>query len=99
MVCRHRLVIGTGSGRAGGGTRTAELTLPGFRHDVCSAVHPLGIGSPFLRRLPLEAHGLEWVHPEIPLAHPLDGGEAAALPQSSIDAVSAELDAIAEGGT
>lgn len=60
----------------GGGARTAELTLPGFRHDVCSAIHPLGIASPFLSRLPLDQHGLEWIHPGIPAAHPLDGGRA-----------------------
>ena len=58
----------------GGGTRSAELTLPGFRHDVCSAIHPLALASPFLRSLPLHEHGLEFVHPEIPLAHPLDDG-------------------------
>jgi phytoene dehydrogenase-like protein len=63
----------------GGGTRTAELTLPGFRHDVCSAIHPLGLGSPFLRTLPLAEHGLHFVHPEIPLAHPLADGSAVAL--------------------
>lgn len=66
----------------GGGTRTAELTLPGFRHDVCSAVHPLGAASPCLRGLPLEERGLEWVHPAIPLAHPFDDGTAAALHRS-----------------
>ena len=55
----------------GGGTRTEELTLPGFAHDVCSAIHPLGVGSPFFRDLGLE---VEWVHPDIPLAHPLGGG-------------------------
>src|SRR5438045_4208535 len=47
----------------GGGARSAELTLPGFVHDVCSAIHPLGIVSPFFRSLPLAEHGLEWVHP------------------------------------
>ena len=56
----------------GGGCRTAELTLPGFRHDVCSAFHALGVASPFLRSLPLADHGVEWVHPDVPLAHPLD---------------------------
>src|SRR5579875_650731 len=54
----------------GGGTRTKELTLPGFAHDVCSAIHPLGIGSPFFKRLPLEKYGLEWIQPDAPLAHP-----------------------------
>src|SRR6266404_1968117 len=66
----------------GGGTRSAELTLPGFIHDVCSAIHPLAIGSPFFRKLPLEKFGLHWVHPGIPLAHPLPAGEAAVLHQS-----------------
>ncbi|MGH8874509.1 MAG: phytoene desaturase family protein [Acidimicrobiia bacterium] len=60
----------------GGGARTAELTLPGFRHDVCSAVHPTGVASPFFRSLPLERHGLTWLQPEVPFAHPLDGGRA-----------------------
>ncbi|MDX6579977.1 MAG: hypothetical protein QOJ47_1526, partial [Gaiellales bacterium] len=66
----------------GGGARTEALTLPGFRHDVCSAIHPLGLGSPFLRTLPLAEHGLEFAHPEIPLAHPLDDGSAVALHRS-----------------
>ncbi|MDP9221336.1 MAG: FAD-dependent oxidoreductase, partial [Actinomycetota bacterium] len=66
----------------GGGARTAELTLPGFRHDVCSAIHPLALASPFLRRLPLREHGLEFAHPEIPVAHPLDDGTAVALYRS-----------------
>ena len=63
----------------GGGARSAELTLPGFLHDVCSAVHPLAAGSPFFKTLPLERFGLEWVEPDIPLAHPLDNGSAACL--------------------
>ena len=62
--------------RIGGGARSEELTLPGFVHDVCSAIHPLAAGSPFLRTLPLEDHGLRWVHPEVPFAHPLDDGPA-----------------------
>jgi phytoene dehydrogenase-like protein len=66
----------------GGGTRSAELTLPGFRHDVCSAVHPLALGSPFLRTLPLREHGLQFVQPELALAHPLDDGSAVALRRS-----------------
>ncbi|MEO9175263.1 MAG: FAD-dependent oxidoreductase, partial [Gaiellales bacterium] len=66
----------------GGGTRTAELTLPGFRHDVCSAIHPLGLASPFLRRLPLADHGLEFAQPEIALAHPLADGSAVTLHRS-----------------
>ena len=63
----------------GGGTRTAELTLPGFLHDVCSAVHPLGAASPFFAKLPLRENGLEWVHPAAPLAHPFDDGTAVAI--------------------
>lgn len=66
----------------GGGSRSAELTLPGFVHDVCSAIHPLGIGSPVFRTFPLEKFGLQWVHPAIPLAHPLDNGSAAVLARS-----------------
>jgi phytoene dehydrogenase-like protein len=66
----------------GGGTRTAELTLPGFRHDVCSAVHPLATASTFFRELPLAAHGLEWIDPPVPLAHPLDDGTAVLLERS-----------------
>ncbi len=63
----------------GGCARSAELTLPGLVHDVGSAVHPLGVGSPFLRGLSLEKHGLSWVHPQAPVAHPLDGNRAAVL--------------------
>ena len=66
----------------GGGTRTEELTLPDFRHDVCSAVHPLALTSPFFRSLDLAAHGLEWIHPPVPLAHPLDDGPAVLLERS-----------------
>lgn len=66
----------------GGGTRTKQLTLPGFHHDVCSAVHPTGVASPFFQSLHLEDHGLQWVHPEVPLAHPLDDGRAAVLHRS-----------------
>ncbi|MGH7979176.1 MAG: phytoene desaturase family protein, partial [Limisphaerales bacterium] len=76
----------------GGGVRSAELTLPGFIHDVCSSVHPLAIGSPFFRKLPLEQFGLTWMHPEIPLAHPLDGNRAAAL-HRSIERTAQELGA------
>ena len=66
----------------GGGTRSAELTLPGYVHDICSAIHPLGYGSPFFSTLPLEEYGLEWVHPSAPLAHPFDDGTAAVLERS-----------------
>jgi phytoene dehydrogenase-like protein len=63
----------------GGGARSAELTLPGFVHDLCSAIHPLGAASPFFKTLPLNKHGLEWIHPPAPLAHPFDDGTAAVL--------------------
>jgi phytoene dehydrogenase-like protein len=79
----------------GGGTRSAQLTLPGFTHDVCSAIHPLAVASPFFRSLPLEEHGLEWVHPPTPLAHPLDDGSAALL-ERSIEATGRSLGPDAE---
>ncbi len=66
----------------GGGMRTAELTLPGFQHDICSAIHPLGKGSPFFRSLPLADYGLEWIQPDLPLAHPFEDGTAVALHKS-----------------
>ena len=66
----------------GGGCRSTELTLPGFVHDVCSAIHPLAANSPFFRTLPLEQYGLEWIQPNAPLAHPLDDGSAAVLERS-----------------
>lgn len=71
-----------GAPRVGGGLSSDTLTLPGFLHDVGSAVHPLGIASPFFASLPLERHGLEWVQPPAPLAHPLDGGDAVLLERS-----------------
>ena len=66
----------------GGGARTLELTAPGFRSDVCSAIHPVGVVSPFFRTLPLERWGVEWVYPEVALAHPFDDGDAAQLLKS-----------------
>jgi phytoene dehydrogenase-like protein len=66
----------------GGGCRSAELTLPGFVHDVCSAIHPLGLGSPFFKTLPLGGHGLEWIHPPAPVAHPMDDGTAVLIERS-----------------
>lgn len=75
----------------GGGTRTAELTLPGFAHDVCAAVHPMGILSPFFRTLPLEAHGLEWIRPRVSVAHPLDD-QPAVLLHRSLEETAAGLD-------
>ena len=64
---------------AGGACRSLPLTLPGFLHDFGSAVHPLAAGSPFFKTLPLARHGLEWVHGEAPVAHPLDDGTAVVL--------------------
>src|SRR5579859_140850 len=69
----------------GGGSRSAELTRPGFIHDVCSAIHPLSLTSPFLRRLPLAQYGLEWVMPPAALAHPLDDGSAVMVERSVAD--------------
>jgi phytoene dehydrogenase-like protein len=63
----------------GGGARTLELTLPGFRHDFGSAVHPMAAGSPFFRKLPLADYGLEWIYSSAALAHPLDDGTAVLL--------------------
>jgi phytoene dehydrogenase-like protein len=63
----------------GGGMRTKELMQPGFRHDVCSAIHPLAASSPYLKHLPLEKHGLEWITPEFPVAHPMDDGTAVVM--------------------
>ena len=74
----------------GGGCRSLELTLPGFVHDMCSAIHPLGLNSPFFRTLPLAQYGLEWVQPPTPLAHPLDDGSAVLL-ERSIEATCATL--------
>jgi phytoene dehydrogenase-like protein len=66
----------------GGGCTTRPLTLPGFLHDHCSAIHPLGLGSPFFRTLPLSDYGLTWINPEIAVAHPLDNGKAILLKRS-----------------
>jgi phytoene dehydrogenase-like protein len=76
------VLVVEGRETVGGGARTGELTLPGFRHDLCSAVHPMAAGSPLFLELPLAEHGLEFLQPELPLAHPLDGGEAAVLARS-----------------
>jgi len=66
----------------GGGLRSGELTLPGFVHDLCSAIHPMAAASPFFRTIPLSEHGLEWIEPPAPLAHPLENGRAAVLHRS-----------------
>ena len=69
----------------GGGLRTAELTLPGFQHDICSAVHPLAVASPFLKTLPLRDYGLNFILPEVNAAHPFDDGSAAIVKRSIIE--------------
>jgi len=71
-----------GNDKIGGGMRTEALTLPGFIHDVCSAVHPLAVASPFFEPLPLAKYGLEFIYPDIPVAHPLDNGTAALIKTS-----------------
>lgn len=71
-----------GKDTIGGGLRTAELTLPGFKHDICSAIHPLAVNSPFFSKLPLHQYGLEFIYPEYAAAHPLDDGTSAVLRQS-----------------
>ncbi|HEU5433203.1 MAG TPA: NAD(P)/FAD-dependent oxidoreductase, partial [Thermomicrobiales bacterium] len=78
----RRVTLIEGSEQIGGGLRSLDATLPGFVHDVCAAVHPLAAASPYLNRLPLAAHGLRWIEPEMPLAHPFDGGSAIALDRS-----------------
>jgi phytoene dehydrogenase-like protein len=83
LLCEARETVG-------GGARTEQLTLPGFLHDVCSAIHPLGIGSPFFRSIPLHEYGLEWIQPEIALAHPFDDG-IAALSYHSLDKTASGL--------
>lgn len=85
-----RVLLWEGQATIGGGLRSAELTLPGFLHDQCSAVHPLAVASPFFAGLPLARLGLEWIHPDIPLAHPLDDGSAVVLCRS-IEQTSATL--------
>jgi phytoene dehydrogenase-like protein len=77
-----RVHVIEGADSPGGGCRTEELTLPGFRHDVCSAAHPLALASPFFRRFGPAARGVAFAHPEVVYAHPLDGGRAAVVTRS-----------------
>ena len=77
-----RVTVLEAEARIGGGTRTSELTVPGLLHDDCSATHPMAVGSPFLRSLDLERHGLEWLWPEVDLAHPLDDGSVGVMVRS-----------------
>lgn len=92
---RHVLVL-EAADRAGGAVATEELTLPGFHHDTFSAVHPAGVASPVFARMPLERHGLRWIHPPACLAHPLPDGSAVAL-YRDLDHTVASLDAIHSG--
>jgi phytoene dehydrogenase-like protein len=85
------VVVREAAATAGGGLRSAELTLPGFVHDVCSAVHPLAVASPFFRSLDLATHGLAWIHSPAPLAHPFDDGTAVVL-ERGIGDTAATLD-------
>jgi phytoene dehydrogenase-like protein len=84
-----RVTVYEAEEQPGGAARTMELTLPGFRHDFGSAVHPLAAGSPFFSALPLEQHGLQWIHGSAPLAHPLDDGSAVMLERDLDDAEAA----------
>ncbi|MGE9314067.1 phytoene desaturase family protein [Niabella sp. CJ426] len=85
----HSVLLIEGKDQVGGGLRTSELTLPGFQHDVCSAIHPMAIHSPFLSSLPLTDFGLEYVHSAIAAAHPFDGGNAAYVTNSIGDTAKA----------
>src|ERR1700678_2311880 len=78
----RRVTVYEAEAQIGGGARSMELTLPGFVHDLCSAVHPMAVSSPCFDQFPLAAHGLEWIHPSAPLAHPLDDGSAVMLERS-----------------
>ncbi|WP_154857138.1 phytoene desaturase family protein [Cyclobacterium xiamenense] len=80
-----RVLLIEGKEQVGGGMRTQELTLPGFQHDVCSAIHPLAASAPFFRSLPLEAYGLRLLHPEVLAAHPLADGSSVCLYRSLTD--------------
>jgi phytoene dehydrogenase-like protein len=85
----RRVDVYEAEAQPGGAARTMELTLPGFRHDFGSAVHPMAVGSPFFAKLNLERHGLQWIHGSAPLAHPLDDGSAVMLERDLDDAEAA----------
>ncbi|MEO8265430.1 MAG: NAD(P)/FAD-dependent oxidoreductase [Ilumatobacteraceae bacterium] len=91
----HSVLLLEAAETIGGGTRSAALTLPGFVHDVCAAIHSLGVSSPALSLDELERHGLRWMWPDIPLAHPLDGGRAGVL-YRQVDETAAGLGADGE---
>lgn len=77
-----RVLLIEGKEQVGGGMRTHELTLPGFRHDICSAIHPLAASAPFFKSLPLEKYGLHLLHPQVLAAHPLSEGNSVCLYRS-----------------
>lgn len=85
----YRVRVVEAADTVGGGLRTQEATLPGFRHDVCSAVHPAAVASPFFQAFGLDER-IEWIRPEISFAHPLDGGRAA-IAWRDIERTAAEL--------
>ena len=78
----QKVLIVEAAHTVGGGMRTHELTLPHFKHDFCSAVHPMGYLSPYFKQLTLEQYGLKWIFPKASIAHPLDNEEAVILSQS-----------------
>jgi phytoene dehydrogenase-like protein len=88
----HAVAVFEAAAEVGGGARSAELTLPGFTHDVCSAVHPMGILSPFFRQLPLADHGLVWLRPRASVAHPMPSGGAVMI-HRSLERTASELGA------
>jgi phytoene dehydrogenase-like protein len=87
---RRKVILYEAQADVGGGCKSEELTLPGFVHDVCSAIHPMGVASPWFRSLPLRDHGLEWIEPSAMIAHPLDT-EPAAMSERSLADTAARL--------
>lgn len=88
----HSVVVYEAASTIGGGSRSKELTLPGFTHDVCAAIHPFGVASPFFKTLPLAQYGVEWIESPTPLAHPLADGRVATL-ERSLDTMGQSLGA------
>src|SRR4051794_22533813 len=78
----HKVTVLEAQPTLGGGTRSAPLTLPGFVHDVCSAVHPLAVSSSAFASFPLHEYGLEWIHPPAPIAHPFEDGTSIIVERS-----------------
>jgi len=86
----RKVIVFEAETELGGAVRSAALTLPGFVHDICSAIHPFAVASPFFRTLPLSSHGLEWIDPPASLAHPLDDGSCGVV-YRSVDRTAAGL--------